>query len=877
MTGTAARSSPQRWDFERLRRNRPDIGRLPALEGHLLGHTDLRERISHVLGVENDVSKSILVIAGQAGSGKSAVIEWARRLHPDDSVILQDVASTVGGLRSDGANVPAVVGSLTRARSRAPVLLFDDIDSILLPDAIGRLAREAVSSVEFRLFLVTTRTPLPATPLPIPVQSVSLEHRRATREEFDAYIDRAWSELGLQARVVSEDVADTLFRLEEETLDFRAVQYVIEMIAAQHQLTHVRVEAHDLYDLLTQDPHIQQFRSFPGLHVTDGRRLAFRRKDKTELLAEVIMRIYESPREVALVCEEQLPGFDSVAFLAEAEDSLRDALMALCLTRTPVDLVHALLGPRDLLREIEALELDQSKLFDVPEARARLLVRGLGFTLVEPPRGLQYHAQHVRLAREALERPDCSAEFVRGTGLTVVQHVESVLLDLLSFWGTYLYESINELVVAYGRDYPQRHVRAHRLTIGDVVALLRYLDDIGDDVQRNFALRLVGRVRPLSDDVLEAASAFVERRNSFIHMSGMGVATRTALLIEAVQDLLSGAEALLDGLYDGAYPTVIKLVEIVFDEYSRRVFRAVDETGNDIRFSLTEENDDQIVVSSHYFMLPVKRVCVNPVLVPTGGLGPRVLFERGEEYERASTTQHAQGAQLLSLVEVPERGMVLDVGSGNGVLSLELARQFPTCMVDGIDISQDMVGVAISHLDDDVRGRVRFEVADLLSYVPDRHYDVVFSNSTMHWVLPSDRAYRRLFEALRRGGRMAVHQGGHGTYRGLWQCAVEVIEAMDLSTYFANWAYPAYYPTSEELTSLLQETGFMDVDVESFESDGSELGTLYRDFASAGLLPFVARIPEIKREAFRSEFIHHAERTKPDRYTHRLFVKALRP
>lgn len=252
------------------------------------------------------------------------------------------------------------------------------------------------------------------------------------------------------------------------------------------------------------------------------------------------------------------------------------------------------------------------------------------------------------------------------------------------------------------------------------------------------------------------------------------------------------------------------------------------------------------------------------------------LFNQGEEYEQASLTERTQGEHLLSLVRTSDGSRILDVGCGNGLLSLQLAKRFPICSVDGIDISPSMIEVAQSHLDNNISHRVRFEVADLFDFAPDHHYDVVFSSSVMHWVLPPDQGYQCIFNVLKHGGQLAVHQGGHGTYRGLHRCAFDVVEIMDLSSYFDDWTYPAYYPTREQLMTLLKDVGFVNVKVESRETNGSEFPTLYTDFANAGLLPFLARIPESERDAFRSHFADHVIRTKADRYTHRLFATAVR-
>ena len=133
---------------------------------------------------------------------------------------------------------------------------------------------------------------------------------------------------------------------------------------------------------------------------------------------------------------------------------------------------------------------------------------------------------------------------------------------------------------------------------------------------------------------------------------------------------------------------------------------------------------------------------IEPFAVSSDAIQSIPLFNQGEEYEQASLTEQTQGEHLLSLVRTSDGSRILDVGCGNGLLSLQLAKRFPICSVDGIDISPNMIEVAQSHLDNNISHRVRFEVADLFDFTPDHHYDVVFSSSAMHWVIPPDQGYR---------------------------------------------------------------------------------------------------------------------------------------
>jgi trans-aconitate methyltransferase len=868
-------AGPERWDFDALRQRRTPL----AVDGApLLGFADIRDQFESRLAA--DEGTSLLALIGSAGAGKTsllaalsdatdAYVVSARKIIDGLGVILDPAGSDVRGLVN-------VIAQRAAEGSGLLVITYDDVDSDLLPEGAQRFLRELVHNVDVRLIVVTAGTALETGQLPVPATVVQLDQRHATEEQFASYLDSSMQSLGVSTEVLEPDVRDALYSLQEQAIDFRSFVYVVEMLAVIHRVLRAPISVRTLYRVLAGDPHLQQFRSFPGVSVTGDRRLSFRRKDKTELLCDVLVRIYESPREFAAVAAQDLPAFDRTEFITDAQTSYRDALMSMCLTRSPVEIIETLLGPRDLLREVEALELDRSRLFDAPDARKQLLIRGLGFTFVERPKGLSDYGDVIAATREAIFSGGQRQEVVKGSGLTLIQNVESLLLDLLQFWAHYLFGSVNAAASVFNGQHNGQDIRIQRLTVGDVVALLRFIDQGPVSPDRAFSLTLVGRRRPLTDELLRLANAFVERRNQFVHMASADTSRAATVSADAVE-LLSLAQELVAEAAE-AYPAVIKISEIVFDEYSRTIFTGVDSTGATVRFAMTDtDQQESILVASHYYMLPAKRVAVNPVLVPTTGFSSRVLFESAENYDRSSATQRSQGQRLLDSIALRGGERILDAGCGSGKLTFELANAAEGLQVYAVDISPEMIRLAAEHAEGAGVHNVSFEAVDILGIDVATKYDVVFSNATMHWVLPPEKGYQRLFDALVPGGRLAVHQGGQGSYGGLWQHAIDLIAGRGLTRYFSNWTYPAYYPSATDLETLLRNIGFVDISVESYESDGSEFGGLVRDFSNAGLLPFLSRLPETERDDFKREFVRTAERDGVDTYTHRLFVSARHP
>ena len=97
---------------------------------------------------------------------------------------------------------------------------------------------------------------------------------------------------------------------------------------------------------------------------------------------------------------------------------------------------------------------------------------------------------------------------------------------------------------------------------------------------------------------------------------------------------------------------------------------------------------------------------------------------------------------------------MLDVGTGPGVLLVELARRRPDLRLTGVDLSADMIAFAGRNLGG--RGEVHVgDVADLP--FEDGSFDVIVSSLSLHhWESPAD-AVPELARVLRPGGRVLIY------------------------------------------------------------------------------------------------------------------------
>jgi ubiquinone/menaquinone biosynthesis C-methylase UbiE len=110
------------------------------------------------------------------------------------------------------------------------------------------------------------------------------------------------------------------------------------------------------------------------------------------------------------------------------------------------------------------------------------------------------------------------------------------------------------------------------------------------------------------------------------------------------------------------------------------------------------------------------------------------------------------------VVKRTRNGTILDLGSGTGYLSIEVAERSPNLQVYGIDLSRQMVKIARRHARGVDNARFVFGNAAKLPF-KDSSIDLVLSTGALHhWKTPRlvfDECYR----VLRTGGEAWVYDG----------------------------------------------------------------------------------------------------------------------
>jgi SAM-dependent methyltransferase len=175
------------------------------------------------------------------------------------------------------------------------------------------------------------------------------------------------------------------------------------------------------------------------------------------------------------------------------------------------------------------------------------------------------------------------------------------------------------------------------------------------------------------------------------------------------------------------------------------------------------------------------------------------------DYARVGGFVPALGEAALDLLDPQPGEHILDVGCGDGTLTLKI-REAGADVV-GIDNNLSMIAAAKAKgLDARLMDAAELKFAEA--------FDAAFSNATLHWVLDKERAARAIWFALKPGGRFAGEMGGEGNLATLREALDDVLVARGFGppTYAANW-----YPSVEDFIAVYEQAGFKDVDARLIE------------------------------------------------------------
>lgn len=223
----------------------------------------------------------------------------------------------------------------------------------------------------------------------------------------------------------------------------------------------------------------------------------------------------------------------------------------------------------------------------------------------------------------------------------------------------------------------------------------------------------------------------------------------------------------------------------------------------------------------------------------------------------------------------------MDLGCGNGLLTIELASRVPRGHVTGIEASLEMIEIAKDNVAQRGISNITLVNRDALKIDFNEEFDALFSNSAIHWIHDLKEMYRLIFRSLKPGGRIMV-QTSLKEPNTLYETIFAILQVERYRSCYKNMTWPWKFLTREENRELLSGTGFICIEVERYEHNYvfKNINELSGYLESAPMVPFISRLPEEEHQGFKELFVAtylDKNNAKADAISARAFISARKP
>lgn len=215
------------------------------------------------------------------------------------------------------------------------------------------------------------------------------------------------------------------------------------------------------------------------------------------------------------------------------------------------------------------------------------------------------------------------------------------------------------------------------------------------------------------------------------------------------------------------------------------------------------------------------------------------------DYAANSVVQQIWARELIAKLSLRGDEHILDVGSGDGKVSAELAHAAPRGSVTGMDASPQMIEFAKKAFPTRTFPNLRFRVMDARKIKFDRQFDLVFSNAALHWVDDHETILRSAAPVLKPGGRLIVSCGGKGNAQDVFVALRPEMRLKRWRDFFRNMPTPYFFYAPADYEKWLPKFGFKTNVLKLAPKDATYKGAEgFATWLRTTWIPYVQRVPE---------------------------------
>ena len=162
---------------------------------------------------------------------------------------------------------------------------------------------------------------------------------------------------------------------------------------------------------------------------------------------------------------------------------------------------------------------------------------------------------------------------------------------------------------------------------------------------------------------------------------------------------------------------------------------------------------------------------------------------------------------------------VLDIGCGDGKVTIEIARRVPEGSVVGVDRSGEMVRFAREQFPSEAYPNLSFAVMNAKALTFCDEFDLVFSNAALHWVPDHGPVIAGIFRSLRPKGRLLIQMGGKGNAAQAFEAFEVLRKEAPWRQYFEDFSFTFGFFGTDEYRTWLRAANLIPTRVELIGKD----------------------------------------------------------
>lgn len=225
-------------------------------------------------------------------------------------------------------------------------------------------------------------------------------------------------------------------------------------------------------------------------------------------------------------------------------------------------------------------------------------------------------------------------------------------------------------------------------------------------------------------------------------------------------------------------------------------------------------------------------------------------------YQDNSFFQYNLALIAIDRLQPKPHERILDIGCGNALATIELARHVPGGEIIAVEISPDMCEQALINVKESKVNNISIINQDAFDISFQNEFNAVFSNSSIHWIHDLESMYKKIYSALKNHGRIIIQTATRDN-NVLIDTTYKLLDIPEFSRYFNDLELPWRFLSADENRKILKACNFSDITAEPYvyEFSFDDLNSLKDFFKSAALIPFLSVLPDEQHERITDKFL----------------------